>query len=84
MTDNYEHLEPLHEIAQLAWCEVSEKQLIEWAHKRIKNGFPEPQEVVGRYKFYDPEAVKKWYILYRKATKRMGRGDELNDQRSAG
>lgn len=81
---NYEAWEPLFEIAQFDWCEVSEKQLVEWASKSESNGFPEPEEVMGRYKFYDPEKVKKWYILYRKATKRMGRGEALNNgQRSS-
>lgn len=79
---SYETLEPLSEIAQMAWCDVSSHQLSEWARKE-GNGFPEPKETLGRYKFYDPEEVKRWYILYRKATRNMGRGRELNGQRSA-
>lgn len=79
---SYEHLEPLSEIAELSWFDHSLKQLTEWAHKSSKNGFPQPHEVIGRYKFYDPEEVKKWYILYRKATKHMGRGAELNGKRT--
>lgn len=74
----YESWEPLSEIAQFDWFEASLSQLTEWERKREANGFPEPKETIGRYKFFDPAEVKKWYILYRKATKNMGRGAEIN------
>ena len=73
-----ESLEPLSEIAQMDWCEASQAQLSEWERKRITNSFPEPKETLGRYKFFDPDEVRRWYILYRKATKNMGRGAEIN------
>lgn len=81
--EDYEHLEPLSEIAQMEWFKHSELQLKEWARKRILNDFPQPKETLGRFHFYDPEEVRKWYTLYIKATKNMGRGAEINGTRTA-
>lgn len=78
---NYEYKswEPLTEIAAMAECPVSIRQLREWERKREKNGFPEPKEEFARYRFYDPDELFRWMYLYMKATKHLGRGREINN-----
>jgi len=74
----YESWEPLFEIADML-PGVSHSQLMEWESKRARgNDFPEPKATQGRFKFYDPAEVKRWVHLHRKATKRMGRGAQIN------
>jgi hypothetical protein len=46
---------------------ISYKQLQSWSSKRRSTEFPEPDDYVGRYTFYDPKKVLGWYRLWRKA-----------------
>lgn len=74
----YESWEQLREIAGML-PGVSYGQLTNWESRRPSNGFPEPTQVQGRYKFYDPAEIKKWVFLHRKATKNWrGQGERLN------
>lgn len=77
MSQEYKNWEPLSEIAERLEG-VSLRQLSNWESKRDKNGFPEPKDVIGRFKFFDVDEVMRWVHLWRKATKNMGRGKELN------
>jgi hypothetical protein len=56
-------------------------QLQEWARKADKNNFPLPERTIGRFNFYKYEAVRDWVILWRRATKGMGRKDLNNGKR---
>lgn len=80
MTD-VDKLQSLKEIAALPFIidmGVSERQLWEWSRKSDKNGFPEPHRILGRFKFYHVDEVEDWIILWQRATRNMGRGQELN------
>lgn len=70
---------PLRDIAEEIEG-ISERQLYAWANSRAKvsNGFPEPVETLGVYKLYSKKAVTRWVTLWLKATRGMGRGDQLN------
>jgi transposase len=74
-------LDDLWPLSQLAEdFNVSERQITNWAHKRDKNGFPEPKKSLGRYHLYSYQEVREWFILYKRVTARMGRGKELNER----
>ena len=75
----YHSWEPLFEIADMI-PGITYKQLSEWEKRRKTNGFPEPKQVQGRHRFYDPEEIKRWVHLHLKVTKNMiGNGQRLND-----
>ena len=76
----YDSWEPLAEIVNYL-PGVSLRQLTRWEERRETNGFPQPKETLGRYKFFDPEEIIKWWTLWTKATKNMRRGAKLNGAR---
>lgn len=57
-------------------------QLNEWKG-RVPH-FPKPKKIMGKYKLYDADEVEEWVTLWRRATVNLGRGDELNAERSTG
>lgn len=73
----YEHIMSLADIAEYL-PEVTPNQLYRWSEPERDNGFPEVKEVIGRYRLYDRNEVLRWVVLYKKATKNLGRGRELN------
>lgn len=73
--DNYW---PLKDISERTG--VSEDQLRRWAESKRENGFPKPRKV-GKFTFYDVEAVEQWIYLMRRATARFNGGNRINGQR---
>ena len=80
--DNTDNLMPIGDIPD--YLPVSHRQLTRWSNEGRDNGFPEPAETLGRFKLYDIYEVDRWLTLYRKVTKNMGRGEELNGTRDEG
>jgi len=90
-TDGLPFKDGLNEIMPLSDCvfwleqsgiNVSERQLWRWAEEKRDNGFPAPAETLGKYKLWDVYDVHRWVVLWRKVSRNMGRGAELNGTRS--
>ncbi len=78
--DNYWPLADIQEkLKEDYQIDVPLASLREWAH-RASTGFPKPI-MVGRYTMYDIIEVREWYVLWTRATARLGNGDRLNGQR---